>query len=335
MSIELVARAKKTRLGGDSTAKLLLIVLADYANDEGMAWPSVKTMSEEIERSERSVQLLLRKLESMHLIRRGNQKLVANYARGRRPVVYRVFPKTHPQVKPSEIVENVGNVNPCTGETHFTPETDCTGETSFTPQVKSTSPHGRNPLHPTGETHFALGVKPTSPKPSHEPSIEPSRESTRAQQKPTDTLATRIQRLNQFTPTSEQQALADRIGVDWKFELDKFRAKCLADGKPPFDPKSAFDVWLARAREHGITRPPALPNGGSDTDRRAWKLLDSSTPIKRRQPDEAKRRSMVPAVSRLLAKGTSPVQIVDLIAHGDATELAEHGIEVDDMAAIA
>ena len=50
MSIELVAKAKKTRLHGDSTAKLLLIVLADYANDEGMAWPSVKTMAEETEK---------------------------------------------------------------------------------------------------------------------------------------------------------------------------------------------------------------------------------------------------------------------------------------------
>ena len=92
MSIELVAKAKKTRLHGDSTAKLLLIVLADYANDEGMAWPSVKTMAEETEKSERSIQLLLRKLEQMRLIRKGDQKLVAKYAKGRRPVVYKLFP---------------------------------------------------------------------------------------------------------------------------------------------------------------------------------------------------------------------------------------------------
>ena len=94
VSIELVAKAKKTRLHGDSTAKLLLIVLADYANDEGMAWPSVKTMAEETEKSERSIQLLLRKLEQMRLIRKGDQKLVAKYAKGRRPVVYKLFPKT-------------------------------------------------------------------------------------------------------------------------------------------------------------------------------------------------------------------------------------------------
>lgn len=94
MSIELVAKAKKTRLGGDSTAKLLLIVLADYANDEGMAWPSIATMANEVEKSERSIQLLLRKLEKQGLISKGDQKLVGKYAKGRRPVVYKLFPKT-------------------------------------------------------------------------------------------------------------------------------------------------------------------------------------------------------------------------------------------------
>lgn len=135
MSIELVARAKKTRLHGDSTAKLLLIVLADYANDEGMAWPSVKTMAEETEKSERSIQLLLRKLEQMRLIRKGDQKLVAKYAKGRRPTVYKLFPKT----KKSETPVNATVER---GETHFTPETGCTGETGFTPRVQPTSPHG-------------------------------------------------------------------------------------------------------------------------------------------------------------------------------------------------
>ena len=135
MSIELVAKAKKTRLHGDSTAKLLLIVLADYANDEGMAWPSVKTMAEETEKSERSIQLLLRKLEQMRLIRKGDQKLVAKYAKGRRPVVYKLFPKTKKGETPMDAtVER--------GETHCTPETGCTGETGFTPRVKPTSFQG-------------------------------------------------------------------------------------------------------------------------------------------------------------------------------------------------
>lgn len=254
MSIELVARAKKTRLHGDSTAKLLLIVLADYANDEGMAWPSVKTMAEETEKSERSIQLLLRKLEQMRLIRKGDQKLVAKYAKGRRPTVYKLFPTA----KKSETTVNATVER---GATHFTPETGCTGETHFTPRVKPTSPHGCNPLHPTGETHFVSGVKPTSPKPSQEPSIEPSRESTRANK--TDT--TRLQALANLTPDQSHRQLADEIGLDLDAELAKFRDHAIAGGHLPADPAAAFRNWLRRGRELGLGNTnrtePALAGG--------------------------------------------------------------------------
>lgn len=257
MSIELVAKAKKTRLHGDSTAKLLLIVLADYANDEGMAWPSVKTMAEETEKSERSIQLLLRKLEQMRLIRKGDQKLVAKYAKGRRPVVYKLFPTAKKSETPMDAtVER--------GETHCTPETGCTGETHFTPQVKPTSPEGCNPLHPTGETHFVSGVQPTSPKPSQEPSIEPSRESTRASktEKP-DT--TRLQALANLTPDQSHRQLADEIGLDLDAELAKFRDHAIAGGHLPADPAAAFRNWLRRGRELGLGNTnrtePALAGG--------------------------------------------------------------------------
>ena len=254
MSIELVAKAKKTRLHGDSTAKLLLIVLADYANDEGMAWPSVKTMAEETEKSERSIQLLLRKLEQMRLIRKGDQKLVAKYTKGRRPVVYKLFPTAKKGETPMDAtVER--------GETHCTPETGCTGATHFTPQVQPTSPEGCNPLHPTGETHFVSGVKPTSPKPSQEPSIEPSRESTRANK--TDT--TRLQALANLTPDQSHRQLADEIGLDLDAELAKFRDHAIAGGHLPADPAAAFRNWLRRGRELGLGNTnraePALAGG--------------------------------------------------------------------------
>ena len=254
MSIELVAKAKKTRLHGDSTAKLLLIVLADYANDEGMAWPSVKTMAEETEKSERSIQLLLRTLEQMRLIRKGDQKLAAKYAKGRRPTVYKLFPTA----KKSETPVNATVER---GETHFTPETGCTGETGFTPRVQPTSPEGCNPLHPTGETHFVSGVKPTSPKPSQEPSIEPSRESTRANK--TDT--TRLQALANLTPDQSHRQLADEIGLDLDAELAKFRDHAIAGGHLPADPAAAFRNWLRRGRELGLGNTnrtePALAGG--------------------------------------------------------------------------
>lgn len=255
MSIELVARAKKTKLHGDSTAKLLLIVLADYANDDGMAWPSVATMAQEVEKSERSIQLLLRKLEKQGLIRKGDQKLVGKYAKGRRPVVYKLFPKKTKSEKPEEAHNDAENG----GETHFTPETGFTGETDCTPRVKQASPHGRNPLHPTGETHFALGVKPTSPKPSQEPSIEPSRESTRAKKpktKPKTKPATDPrQQLADFQTDQTHTTLANALGLDLAYELDKFRDACAANGKYSADPAAAFRNWLRRGKELNIGKP--------------------------------------------------------------------------------
>lgn len=249
MSIELVAKAKKTRLHGDSTAKLLLIVLADYANDEGMAWPSVKTMAEETEKSERSIQLLLRKLEQMRLIRKGDQKLVAKYAKGRRPVVYKLFPKAKKGETPVEATVERGE--PIAPLKQVAP-------------VKPTSPEGCNPLHPTGETHFVSGVKPTSPKPSQEPSIEPSRESTRASktEKP-DT--TRLQALANLTPDQSHRQLADEIGLDLDAELAKFRDHAIAGGHLPADPAAAFRNWLRRGRELRLGNTnraePALAGG--------------------------------------------------------------------------
>lgn len=250
MSIELVAKAKKTRLHGDSTAKLLLIVLADYANDEGMAWPSVKTMAEETEKSERSIQLLLRKLEQMRLIRKGDQKLVAKYAKGRRPVVYKLFPKAKKGETPVEATVERGE-KPIAPLKQVAP-------------VKPTSPEGCNPLHPTGETHFVSGVKPTSPKPSQEPSIEPSRESTRASktEKP-DT--TRLQALANLTPDQSHRQLADEIGLDLDAELAKFRDHAIAGGHLPADPAAAFRNWLRRGRELRLGNTnraePALAGG--------------------------------------------------------------------------
>ena len=150
------------------------------------------------------------------------------------------------------------------GETHFTPETGCTGETGFTPRVQPTSPHGCNPLHPTGETHFVSGVKPTSPKPSQEPSIEPSRESTRAgkTEKP-DT--TRLQALANLTPDQSHRQLADEIGLDLDAELAKFRDHAIAGGHLPADPAAAFRNWLRRGRELGLGNTnrtePALAGG--------------------------------------------------------------------------
>lgn len=55
---------------GDPQAKLLLLKLADYANDKGKCWPSISTLSRETELSESTIYRKLGELESANLISR-------------------------------------------------------------------------------------------------------------------------------------------------------------------------------------------------------------------------------------------------------------------------
>lgn len=260
MSIELVAKAKKTKLGGDSTAKLLLICLADYANDQGMAWPSVATMTDEVEKKERTIQNSLRKLERLGLIRVGDQRCTSHLPKGQRPTVYEILPEKHGKGKRarSERVQPIAPVQP-TAPVETTPDTgaaDCTptgavhdtptGAADCTRGVQHIAPEGCSTATKRGAAHCTQTVI--------EPPIEPSRESTRAQTTKPDTTD-RTQALADWTPNDEHRALADRYGLDCDFEASKFRSKVLANDAIPANLDAAFDLWLQRGHEMGIGKP--------------------------------------------------------------------------------
>lgn len=67
----------------------VLIALADNASDTGRGcWPAVRTIARRARCSERTVHRILRELEALGVIRRGNQTLVERIPVNRRPVVY-------------------------------------------------------------------------------------------------------------------------------------------------------------------------------------------------------------------------------------------------------
>lgn len=73
----------------DAQTVLVLIGLADNANDDGTgSWPAVSTLAQRARCHPRTVQRHLQALKAAHLIREGNQALVAGYRPDRRPVVY-------------------------------------------------------------------------------------------------------------------------------------------------------------------------------------------------------------------------------------------------------
>jgi len=53
-----------------STQKLVLLSLADWANDEGLCWPSIERLAIKTSMADRSVQRIIRDLESMGFVRR-------------------------------------------------------------------------------------------------------------------------------------------------------------------------------------------------------------------------------------------------------------------------
>jgi hypothetical protein len=67
MSLKFTRAAWKARIG-DPVAKIVLLKMADFADENGQCYPRVKTICEETELSERTVQSKLRLLESMQTL---------------------------------------------------------------------------------------------------------------------------------------------------------------------------------------------------------------------------------------------------------------------------
>ncbi len=83
MSWQATAWAKATRGHRSHGEKLILFILADYANpDDWIAWPNIARLSNDAEMSERNVKRCLQSLESRSFIfrlQRGNQHVTSEY----------------------------------------------------------------------------------------------------------------------------------------------------------------------------------------------------------------------------------------------------------------
>lgn len=139
MSIRAIQAVWDRTTTGGST-RLLLLALADFADEDGLSWPSVQTLANRTGRSERQVQRLIG-----YAIAAG--ELEADRDGGRGSSRYRLRPGGEP-----------------------------VGEGGVT----SASPQGRRPRHPRGDTRDTPGVTPATPEPSREPPSDPPAEPARA-----------------------------------------------------------------------------------------------------------------------------------------------------------
>lgn len=159
----------------DPTAKLVLLVLADHAGDDGRdAFPSVAKIARAAGVTERTVQRHLRDLEAAGLIVKGDGEKAGRAIKrsGYIPTTYDL------QMRHTKDSDEAPR-----GDAH---DTTARGD-NMTPLadggVTPVSPHdagGVTPVAGRGDTGVAGGVTPVSPEPKDEPREEPKRSAPQA-----------------------------------------------------------------------------------------------------------------------------------------------------------
>lgn len=272
MSSLLVGYAvQKVDTDGDVLAKLVLLILADYANSEGKAWPALETLVKETGRSLASVKRARAKLVDLGLIvESGDQGYTLKYRGDQRPKVYDILPMVDMPERPARIVEPVRKaVREVPPERNLQPDND--GSPMSPRQIDDGSPMHTTTAHGCTErrlTHEPQTVNvnnklftnrqseplrasahgPTDENTPHEPDDESTPAPTPESSPGIDTWA----------PNEESLALADELQADVDSEAGRFRMRVRDSGDVPRDPDAAFRKWLRQGASYGIlvTRQP-------------------------------------------------------------------------------
>ncbi|PLS24234.1 hypothetical protein BLI708_08505 [Bifidobacterium imperatoris] len=330
----------------------LLTIIADNVDNEGRGFgKSVKTLMELYRApiGERTVRAKLAHMVEIGVLREGDQRLVSYLPGNRRPKVYDIVMNDRGAEYAPLNDDDAYPINEPASE----PETETESEPVIAADEWTTDE--ADPDASQGCSRGAAGVQLTCSRGARiaaDKSIKSiknikniKREYARAKtqtetttSQPTDPR----QALADFQPDQTHIALADAFGLDLDYELAKFRDALDANGKYPSNPAPAFRNWLRRGKEIGLSgaklgtgMPDAPDPADMELERRARKLVDSSTRLKQRQPDPAIRHEWIPAVARLLGQGKAPTDIVDRICLDQPDELTELGIHVDGLEAIA
>jgi hypothetical protein len=202
-------------------ARLILICLADQANDEGWCWPSIGNIMKRCVLDERTVQRRLEALEKSGEVTR--------HFRPGRSTMYRV-----------EVEALLSHEPPPTPGASDTP----------------VSLPGVSPVTPTPVTSVTPPPSPVTPRTVREPSREPlganngsnGRKLKGPQRLPED-----------WQPTDEHRERAAERDLDVDAEAENFRLHADANDRRLANWNSGFTMWLNKA--NGYTRGRPKVNG--------------------------------------------------------------------------
>ncbi|GIZ28807.1 hypothetical protein TUM12151_23020 [Morganella morganii] len=217
MSMILTARALQIKTG-NALRKLVLVKLADNANDQGESWPSVPYIAEQCEMSERSVQNHINALVEMGLVRIESRKS----ANG---------------LNQSNIYHLRLNAAAVSGE--------------------SPAPYGANPAGVSGANGSGTGAADSpggatgsdsgagaAPRISHDPVIDPDNKNIISRDEKTNV---KMAMPESFEPGCDHAAKAEASGLDVQDEFQKFSDYHASKGTKYTDWHRAFSYWLGQA----------------------------------------------------------------------------------------
>jgi len=203
---------KKSRQGGG--ALLVLLAVADHADDEGRAWPSVGTLAQRTRLTERQVRRILNTLVAsgeLVIETRGGGRNLSNR--------YRVTVNGDTHVRVSEVIKGDA------------------GDRVSTLSV------GSKPGHPRPETLTSTSINPDthvsrSVMIRHEPlGAAPSPKKLRAKKTQKHPIP------DDFSLTAERRAIAEEHGLNPEAFFGNFKDRCGANGYLYKDPDRAWSAW--------------------------------------------------------------------------------------------
>lgn len=220
--MSLMAKAMGVKVG-NSLRKLVLIKLADNANDKGECWPSYQHIADQCECSKSAVRNHIDALEDMGLLKRENRVGVNNGKGNTSNVYYLNLDVTPMPPKSTGVCHEIAPPMPSDGTPPMPPDGTRTSH-SFEPVTEPDSLSARGQFISEAAKR-RIGISPNGEIP-----FPPA-----------------------FKPSADHIAIASEKGINIETELLNFRDYHQARGTKLIDWNSAFRVWLRNARVNPLS----------------------------------------------------------------------------------
>ncbi|HIF0469128.1 TPA: helix-turn-helix domain-containing protein [Klebsiella pneumoniae] len=239
--MSLMAKAMGVKVG-NSLRKLVLIKLADNANDKGECWPSYQHIADQCECSKSAVRNHIDALEHMGLIKRENRVGVNNGKGNTSNVYYLNLDVTPMPPKSTGVCHEIAPPMPSDGTPPMPPDGTRTSH-SFEPVTEPDSLSARGQFISEAAKR-RIGISPNGEIP-----FPPA-----------------------FKPLADHIAIASEKGINIETELLNFRDYHQARGTKLIDWNSAFRVWLRNARVNPLSgRQRSEPDSPHWNSPEGWK----------------------------------------------------------------